>query len=139
MHPITTLTLTREQLLAGVKDGAAPATIAGELRLPFVASPRMPAVILLHGDAGELSNQVAWSDELNAIGIAVFTLDSFTGRGAVATEIGSGYFGRRHPDGSFSDEKFVANATDAQVRMIEVKLSQGAKPGHGGVLPSAKV
>lgn len=59
--------------------------------------------------------------------------------GDLVWEIGSGYFGCRNDDGSFSDERFVANATDPQVRMIEVKLSQGAKPGHGGVLPAAKV
>ncbi len=39
----------------------------------------------------------------------------------------------------FSEEKFKANALDAQVKMIELKLSQGAKPGHGGMLPGAKV
>ena len=59
--------------------------------------------------------------------------------GDLIWEIGSGYFGCRNDDGSFSEEKFVANATIDQVRMIEVKLSQGAKPGHGGVLPGAKV
>ena len=59
--------------------------------------------------------------------------------GDLIWEIGSGYFGCRNADGTFSDEKFVANATDPQVKMIEIKLSQGAKPGHGGVLPGAKV
>lgn len=59
--------------------------------------------------------------------------------GDLVWEIGSGYFGCRNPDGSFSDEKFVENATIDQVKMIEVKLSQGAKPGHGGILPGAKV
>ena len=59
--------------------------------------------------------------------------------GDLIWEIGSGYFGCRNDDGSFSEEKFVANATMDQVKMIEVKLSQGAKPGHGGVLPGAKV
>jgi glutamate synthase domain-containing protein 2 len=59
--------------------------------------------------------------------------------GDIVWEIGSGYFGCRQPDGSFSLEKFVENARDPQVKMIEVKLSQGAKPGHGGVLPGAKV
>jgi glutamate synthase domain-containing protein 2 len=44
-----------------------------------------------------------------------------------------------HPQGDFSEERFVENALDPQVRMIEVKLSQGAKPGHGGVLPGPKV
>ncbi|MEC5212951.1 glutamate synthase domain-containing protein 2 [Polaromonas sp. CG_9.5] len=59
--------------------------------------------------------------------------------GDLIWEIGSGYFGCRHDDGSFSEERFVANATDPQVKLIELKLSQGAKPGHGGVLPGPKV
>jgi glutamate synthase domain-containing protein 2 len=59
--------------------------------------------------------------------------------GDLIWEIGSGYFGCRNDDGSFSAEKFTANARDRQVKMIELKLSQGAKPGHGGVLPGAKV
>ncbi|MBP8924485.1 MAG: FMN-binding glutamate synthase family protein [Pseudomonadales bacterium] len=59
--------------------------------------------------------------------------------GDLVWEIGSGYFGCRHPDGSFNEEMFAANAASAQVKMIELKLSQGAKPGHGGVLPGSKV
>jgi glutamate synthase domain-containing protein 2 len=59
--------------------------------------------------------------------------------GDLVWEIGSGYFGCRNGDGSFCEEKFVANAANAQVRMIEIKLSQGAKPGHGGMLPGPKV
>lgn len=59
--------------------------------------------------------------------------------GDLVWEIGSGYFGCRNNDGSFSEERFKANATLAQVKMIELKLSQGAKPGHGGLLPGAKV
>ena len=59
--------------------------------------------------------------------------------GDLVWEIGSGYFGCRADDGGFSEERFVANANTRQVRMIEIKLSQGAKPGHGGVLPAAKV
>ena len=85
VYSLPTLTLTRPQLLGGSQDGAATATIAGELSLPFVAAARMPAVLLLHGDAGAIANQVVWREELNALGIAVFTLDSFSGRGAVAT------------------------------------------------------
>ncbi|WP_396622825.1 FMN-binding glutamate synthase family protein [Marinobacter sp. W-8] len=59
--------------------------------------------------------------------------------GDLVWEIGSGYFGCRHPDGTFNAEMFERNATLDQVKMIEVKLSQGAKPGHGGILPGAKV
>jgi len=59
--------------------------------------------------------------------------------GDLVWEIGSGYFGCRDEQGRFSEARFVENACTPQVKMIEVKLSQGAKPGHGGVLPAAKV
>ena len=59
--------------------------------------------------------------------------------GDIVWEIGSGYFGCRKTDGSFDPEKFAATAASPQVKMVELKLSQGAKPGHGGVLPAAKV
>jgi glutamate synthase domain-containing protein 2 len=59
--------------------------------------------------------------------------------GDLIWEIGSGYFGCRNDDGSFSPERFVVGATDPQVKMVEIKLSQGAKPGHGGMLPGPKV
>ena len=59
--------------------------------------------------------------------------------GDLIWEIGSGYFGCRNTDGTFSAEKFKENALDPQVKMVEIKLSQGAKPGHGGVLPGPKV
>ena len=59
--------------------------------------------------------------------------------GDLIWEIGSGYFGCRNDDGSFNAERFTANAQDPQVKMIELKLSQGAKPGHGGMLPGPKV
>lgn len=61
------------------------------------------------------------------------------GGGDIVWEIGSGYFGCRKPDGSFDSEQFAAQAVAAQVKMIELKLSQGAKPGRGGILPGAKV
>ena len=59
--------------------------------------------------------------------------------GDLVWEIGSGYFGCRDPDGGFDVQKFADNAAPDQVKMIEIKLSQGAKPGHGGVLPGPKV
>ncbi len=61
------------------------------------------------------------------------------GGGDLIYEIGSGYFGCRNPDGSFSPERFAEQAANPQVKMIEIKLSQGAKPGHGGMLPAAKI
>ncbi|WP_122740018.1 FMN-binding glutamate synthase family protein [Pseudomonas viridiflava] len=59
--------------------------------------------------------------------------------GDLTWELGSGYFGCRTADGRFDPEKFAAQATNPQVRMIEIKMSQGAKPGHGGILPKHKV
>ena len=59
--------------------------------------------------------------------------------GDIVWELGSGYFGCRTDDGHFDPDRFAANAAHDQVKMIEIKLSQGAKPGHGGVLPAAKV
>jgi len=53
-------------------------------------------------------------------------------------QIGTGYFGCRNPDGTFNDEMFKENAAKPSVKMIEIKLSQGAKPGHGGILPAEK-
>ncbi|MFC0582888.1 FMN-binding glutamate synthase family protein [Micrococcoides hystricis] len=54
-------------------------------------------------------------------------------------EIGSGYFGCRNDDGTFSPERFAEKAQWPQVKGILIKVSQGAKPGLGGVLPGAKV
>jgi glutamate synthase domain-containing protein 2 len=59
--------------------------------------------------------------------------------GDLIWEIGSGYFGCRNEDGSFCADRFAVQAQERQVKMVEIKLSQGAKPGHGGVLPGAKV
>lgn len=59
--------------------------------------------------------------------------------GDLIWQIGTGYFGCRAEDGGFSREKFIETASQETVKMIEVKLSQGAKPGHGGILPAAKV
>ncbi|GMG81868.1 FMN-binding glutamate synthase family protein [Paralimibaculum aggregatum] len=61
------------------------------------------------------------------------------GGGDLIYEIGSGYFGCRGEDGLFSPERFAEQAAEDQVKLIEVKLSQGAKPGHGGMLPAAKI
>lgn len=61
------------------------------------------------------------------------------GGGDLIWQLGSGYYGARTKDGLLDRAKFTDKAAMDQVKMIEVKLSQGAKPGHGGVLPSAKI
>ena len=72
-----------------------------------------------------------------------------TGEGGISTyhqqggdlcwQLASGYFGARRADGKLDEEKFAERAADDRIKMIEIKLSQGAKPGHGGVLPGPKV
>ena len=72
-----------------------------------------------------------------------------TGEGGIASchkkggeliwQIGTGYFGCRDAQGGFSMERFLETVDSAPIRAIEIKLSQGAKPGLGGVLPGAKV
>lgn len=59
--------------------------------------------------------------------------------GDIIWEIGSGYFGCRTAEGKFCPEQFSLKSKNSQVQMIEIKISQGAKPGHGGVLPATKV
>lgn len=61
------------------------------------------------------------------------------GGGDLIYEVGSGYFGCRTSDGRFDVAKFREQAANPQVKLIELKLSQGAKPGHGGVLPASKI
>lgn len=60
------------------------------------------------------------------------------GGGDLVWQIGTGYFGCRTEDGDFDPDKFKEKAAHEQVKMIEIKISQGAKPGHGGVLPGEK-
>ena len=69
-------------------------------------------------------------------GISVYHRE---GGGDLIYEIGTGYFGCRDSSGNFDPQGFQEQAARDQVKMIEVKLSQGAKPGHGGVLPAAKI
>ncbi len=59
--------------------------------------------------------------------------------GDLIWQIGTGYFGCRTEDGNFDPDKFAEKARLEEVKMIEVKISQGAKPGHGGILPAAKI
>ena len=61
------------------------------------------------------------------------------GGGDIVWEIGSGYFGCRNEAGQFDPEKFRQQAQLPIIKMIEIKLSQGAKPGHGGILPKEKI
>jgi len=59
--------------------------------------------------------------------------------GDLIWQIGGGYFGCRHQDGQFNAEQFKEKANHPNIKMVEIKLSQGAKPGHGGILPAVKL
>lgn len=59
--------------------------------------------------------------------------------GDIIFQLGTAYFGCRDDQGRFSEEEFKIEANREQVKMIEIKLSQGAKPSHGGILPAAKL
>lgn len=84
IHPIQTVTLDNQQFLTGNRNGK-PVTLAGELRIPKPGTERLPAVILIHGSGGLGASADRWAQELNAIGVASFILDSFAGRGIVST------------------------------------------------------
>jgi len=75
-------TLSDAELLAGAPG--TPGTIGGHLRLP-VTPARIPAVVLVHGETGLAANVRQWADVLNSMGLAVFLLDSFSGRGITET------------------------------------------------------
>ena len=83
IHAIPTVTLTPKQFLTGDQNGK-PAVVAGALRIPGppAATDKLPAVILVPGVGGLFPSHDHWAEELNSIGIAVFILDPYAGRGA---------------------------------------------------------
>jgi len=81
---LKTVTVSEEQFLLGSQDGR-PVTLAAELRLPTAGTTRLPAMILLHGSGGIQSGNDRWARELNDLGIATLTIDSFTERGIGST------------------------------------------------------
>jgi dienelactone hydrolase len=85
VRPIQTLTLRDEQFLTGDKNGPT-VTVAGVLRIPQgSATRRWPVVIMLHGSGGPNPSNEVWGDYLNAMGVAAFLVDSWSGRGLVST------------------------------------------------------
>ncbi|WP_276495754.1 FMN-binding glutamate synthase family protein [Pontibacter litorisediminis] len=68
-------------------------------------------------------------------GVSPFHIE---GGGDLIWQIGTGYFGCRDKNGNFSEELFREQVAHPNIKMVEIKLSQGAKPGHGGILPAAK-
>jgi len=93
IHSFQSMTLTDQEFLTGRKEGK-PVTLAGELRLPRPGNDRLPVVVLLHGSGGVSGNVLDWEQDLNAMGVATFVLDSFTARGIVNTNYDQAQLGR---------------------------------------------
>jgi dienelactone hydrolase len=83
LYSLQTLTLTDKQFLVGAVDDP-PVHIGAELRLP-PGTAQIQAVVLIHGSGGVGANVVGWANQFNALGVAAFVLDSFTGRGIAQT------------------------------------------------------
>lgn len=84
IHSFQSTTLTDQEFLSGHKEGR-PVTLAGELRLPRSGTDRLPVVVLVHPSGGVSGSVIDWEQELNAMGVATFVIDSFTARGIVNT------------------------------------------------------
>jgi len=92
VHPIQTLTLSDKQFLTGDQEAKATTT-SGLLRLP-AGTGRIPVVVLMHGSGGLGANVELWAREFNAMGVATFALDGFTGRGIAQTSSNQALLGR---------------------------------------------
>ncbi len=90
------------------------------------------AVLALNAGAGK----AGFAQNTGEGGIAPYHLEH---GGDLVWQVGTGYFGCRSGNGGFDPDRFQSEAARESVRMVEIKLSQGAKPGHGGVLPAPKV
>lgn len=84
MIPISSTTLTTQDILSGKTDGK-PALVAGQLRIPKAGTDKLPAIILVHGSGGLSASPDHWAREFNSIGVAVLVLDSFAGRNIIST------------------------------------------------------
>ena len=84
LHSFQSQSPTDQEFLTGKKD-AKPVALIGELRIPRPGTDRLPAVVLLHGSGGVTDREDIWARELNALGVATFIVDSFTGRGIGTT------------------------------------------------------
>lgn len=93
LHTFQSLTLPDSAFLRGDATAGKPVTLAGELRVAQ-GSGKLPLVVLMHGSSGIGSNIDLWADQLNAMGVSTFALDSMTGRGLTAVGANQGALGR---------------------------------------------
>ncbi len=134
-----------------VNHSVSPSTLdSQDFRIPVGPGRKQPYAMSVFNISG-MSFGALSANAIRALNIGArmggFAHD--TGEGSVSPyhlqggdlvwQLGSGYFGCRKEDGSFDPDRFAAVASQDAIKMIEVKLSQGAKPGHGGILPAAKI
>lgn len=79
VRPFESMTMTGDAFLRG--EPGKPVVVAGELRIPRPGTDKLPAVIVAHASGGINAGIDRWAQELNTIGVAVFLVDSFSGRG----------------------------------------------------------
>jgi len=84
IHSFQSATPTNKQFLTG-EANVKPALLSAELRIPKPGTAKLPAIVLIHDSGGISSSHDRWAQALNAIGVAVLVVDSFTGRGIVRT------------------------------------------------------
>lgn len=120
------------RILVGNKDCSHPysCSVLNVSAMSFGALSKA-AVLALNGGA----KRGNFAHNTGEGGISSYHLEN---GGDLIWQIGTGYFGARDEEGNFNVERYRANAQRPEVKMIELKLSQGAKPGHGGILPAAK-
>jgi len=128
--PISTITLSDSDALLGKNDGA-PATIAGQLRLPRSQAARFPVVLLVHGRGGVSLGHELWANHLNKLGIATFTLDSYGGRRLAAG------FKTDRPLAPFATIPDVYRALDMLAHHPRIDADKIALMGFGsGAIPA---
>src|SRR5262245_43438466 len=95
LHTMKSATISDRQFLTGEKNGT-PVVIAGVLRIPRAGNDKLPAVVLLHGSGGIGANVDRWAQEFNGLGLATFSVDSFTGRGLTSVSADQALLGRHN-------------------------------------------
>jgi dienelactone hydrolase len=128
LRPFESLTLTDHQFLIGDRNGKL-VMLAGELRLPQGASGRLPAVILVHGSGGINAGHEFWAKSFNAMGIASFVIDSFSGRGLVDVNADQAQLGRLNMvlDTYRAYDALVAHPRIDPARIVAMGFSRGGQ------------
>lgn len=121
-----------QRILVGGKDCLQP-YLASRLNISGMSFGSLSKNAVLAMNAG--AKMGGFAQNTGEGGISPYHLEP---GGDLIWQIGTGYFGCRTEEGDFSPERFQQKATLDNVKMIEIKISQGAKPGHGGILPGSK-